>query len=166
MKICIISDTHDNLPSLRKVVRWCQHSKVDLIIHCGDVSRPDTIKDVLGEFDGDMVISLGNGDYKFGWEDQMKTDLFKGKVFTEYGEVEVDSRLIAFTHYPDIARTLLHSGRYDVIFHGHTHKPDMKDHDDVKIVCPGNIAGLRFRASFAFWDTQKGVFELKTVDEI
>ncbi len=166
MKICIISDTHDNLPNLRKVVRWCERSKVELIIHCGDVARPDTVKSVLGEFSGDFLISLGNGDEGFGWERELLEEPFRGKVFVEYGEVEVKGSLFAFTHHPDMARKLMHSGRYEVVFHGHTHKPDMRGAGKEQIVCPGNLAGMRFRASFAFWDTETGIFELKAVDRI
>ncbi|HCL90984.1 MAG TPA: YfcE family phosphodiesterase, partial [Candidatus Atribacteria bacterium] len=42
MKIGIISDTHDNLPKIKKAVGIFNREKVELVLHAGDFVSPFT----------------------------------------------------------------------------------------------------------------------------
>ena len=65
MKIGIISDTHDNLPQIRKAVKVFNREKVDLVFHAGDFVSPFTALEfknlnsplygVFGNNDGDKL---------------------------------------------------------------------------------------------------------------
>ena len=50
MKIAIISDTHDNLANLKKAIDWIKKEKIKIVIHCGDIFKPETIKEILKRF--------------------------------------------------------------------------------------------------------------------
>ncbi|MEO0083560.1 MAG: YfcE family phosphodiesterase, partial [candidate division WOR-3 bacterium] len=41
--IGIISDTHDNLPNIKRAVKIFNQRKVSLVIHCGDFVAPFTL---------------------------------------------------------------------------------------------------------------------------
>lgn len=157
MKIVILSDTHDRTDNFRKALTWAQDNSVELVIHCGDVSRPSTLKECLSAFKGRFVMCLGNADVRTGWE---------GPVEAEYGELTVDGVDVAFTHFDDRAGRLAERGDYDIVFHGHTHKPWIRGVEGVQVVNPGNLAGFGYEPTFAFWDTEEGSFELKVLNEL
>ena len=46
--IAIVSDTHENIPLIRKAIDVIKSKNVDLIIHCGDVVSPSTLKEFEG----------------------------------------------------------------------------------------------------------------------
>ena len=43
MKIAIISDVHDNIPNLKKVLDYCASNKIEKIICCGDLASLETL---------------------------------------------------------------------------------------------------------------------------
>ena len=44
MLIAIISDIHDNIPNLKKVLDYCRENKVEKIICCGDLATLETTR--------------------------------------------------------------------------------------------------------------------------
>jgi putative phosphoesterase len=66
MLIGIISDTHDNMPQIKKAVDLLNESKVEHVIHAGDFTSPFTfsiLKDlkcgftgIFGNNDGDKLL--------------------------------------------------------------------------------------------------------------
>ena len=43
MKIAIISDVHDNIPNLKKILNYCIENKIEKIICCGDLASLETL---------------------------------------------------------------------------------------------------------------------------
>ena len=64
--IAIVSDTHENIPLIRKAIDVIKSKNVDLIIHCGDVVSPSTLKEfegfpfkfVLGKLKGLLFLQI------------------------------------------------------------------------------------------------------------
>ena len=166
MKIAIISDTHDNIATLEKAVEWMNENDIKQIIHCGDLCSPDTLKEVLApNFKGKIHMVFGNAD------DTDSTILiseeFKHvKHYGDVGESEIDGKKIAFIHYPNEAKELARSGKYDFVFYGHTHKPWEEMIGKTKLLNPGTLAGLFYKATFAVWDTSNDNFELKLLEKL
>ena len=162
MKIAIISDTHDNIPRLQQAIALIKKEKIKLIIHCGDIFTPETIKQGIKDYQGKIHLIFSPDDAAFSKipEDSFK-DIFNAKVWEEFGEIEVSGKKIAFCHFPEIADELAALQKYDLIFFGHTHQPWEKKIGKTRLVNPGNIAGLFFRASFAIYDTESDKLELK-----
>ncbi len=61
MKLGIIADTHDNLPSIRRALECFSARGVEAIIHAGDVVAPFAAK-ALAEFPGPVHAVYGNCD--------------------------------------------------------------------------------------------------------
>ena len=83
------------------------------------------------------------------------------------GELEIDGQIIAFCHFPDQAEKLAESGKYSLVFFGHTHKPDMRTlPNNCQIINPGTLAGLFNKATFAVYDTATKKLELKLLEQL
>jgi uncharacterized protein len=160
MKIAIIADTHDNLPCFKKAMDWIKSKKIKLLIHCGDVSKEEVLKEALSDFAGRIYLCRGNCDL----------DDFKGipklKVFDEFGEIKLVNKKIAFSHFPKTALDLANSGKYKVVFYGHDHKPWIKEIGKTKLANPGNLAGVYYKATFAVYDTKADKLELKILEKL
>ena len=95
------------------------------------------------------------------------------KVMGEEFLNEFNKKRIAFTHFPDVAKKLAQSGKFDLVFYGHTHRPwDEKviSRDGKNIEChminPGELAGQFYKPTFAVYDTTSGSLELKILEKI
>jgi len=162
MKIAIIADTHDNVASLKKAVNLIKKEEIKLIIHCGDIFLPDTLKEGLKSFQGKTYIIFSKADADFsGIPEKSFKNLPRSKVWEEFGKAKLGGKNIAFCHFPEIARDLAKSQKYDLVFYGHTHKPWEEKIGKARLVKPGNIAGLFYRATFAVYDTKTDKLELK-----
>jgi hypothetical protein len=73
------------------------------------------------------------------------------KVYSDYGSI----KKIAFTHFPEIARKLSETKKYDIVFYGHTHKPWEENIGKTRMVNPGNLAGIFYKATFAIYNDGK-----------
>jgi len=167
MKIAIISDTHDNTATLKKAIDWIKKEKIKTIIHCGDIFKPETLKEGLKDFEGKICLIFSKADADFSRipEDSFK-NLPKSKVFEESGQIKISGKKIAFCHFPEIGRDLAKTQKYDLVFYGHTHKPWEEKIGKTRLVNPGNIAGLFFRPSFAIYDTKTDKLELKILEKL
>lgn len=178
MKITIISDTHDNVANLKKAVTVIKAEKIKIIIHCGDIFKPETIKEGLKDFDGKIHLIFSPADASFsGIPEDSFQQLSSVKVFEEFGEITIDRKKIAFCHFPEIARQLAFSQKYNMVFYGHTHKPweEMIDtphqnkfgrRQETRLVNPGNLAGIFYKPTFAIYDTKTDKLELKILEKL
>jgi len=167
MKIAIISDSHDNLINFEKAVSWIKKEKIKTLIHCGDICAPATLKVALENFSGKVHLVFGNvdGDH-FRITRASYEDLPQLKVWGELGEIEIGDKKIVFTHFPEFARGLAATGKYNLVFYGHTHQPWEEKIGKTRLVNPGNLAGLFYKATFAVYDTKTGKLELKILENL
>ena len=167
MKIAIISDTHDNLANLKKAISFIKEEKIEIIIHCGDICAPGTLKEAFKDFPGKAHIVFGNVDGdRFTITKIAFEELPHVKIWGDLGEIEIDDKKIAFCHFPEFAKELASSQKYDLVFYGHTHKPWEEKINKTKLVNPGNLAGLFYKATFAIYDTKTDKLELKILEKL
>lgn len=166
MKIAIISDSHDNVPNMEKALAWMNDNKIEQIIHCGDLCAPGVLVNTFApQFSGQIHMVFGNV------EDR---ELLPKKVadfdhvthYGDIGEVEIDGKKIAFVHFPDEGKKLADSGKYNLVFYGHSHKAWEETIGETKLVNPGTLAGLFAKATFAVYDTSTDVLELKILEQL
>ncbi|MFA6146128.1 MAG: metallophosphoesterase family protein [Patescibacteria group bacterium] len=169
MKIAIISDSHDNVPNLEKALAIIKNQGVGLIIHCGDLCAPSMLSKVIApDFQGEIHIVHGNvGDPDLLEEIAKKFP--NVTVHGKIGEIEVvsiglNNKKIAFTHFPEEGKKLAESKKYDFVFYGHTHKPWEEKIDKCRLVNPGTLAGMFYKATFAIYDTETDELELKILE--
>ncbi len=87
-------------------------------------------------------------------------------VFKNHGEIKIAGKSVAFVHYPNMAKKLAESGKYDFVFYGHTHKPWEEMIGQCKVLNPGNVANEVYPPTFAIWNTENDKFELVRVNEL
>lgn len=136
MKIGIISDTHDNVESIKKAAKVFSDKNVDLVIHCGDWCAPGTVKffkglkvySILGNVDG-AVLTLDKKLREMG-----------GKLFGDFAKLELEGKKIAVYHgsYPEILDSLIKSKKFDIVLHGHTHKKRKEIVNETLVINPGS----------------------------
>ena len=166
MKIAIISDVHNNEVNLKKALGVSKKEGAENLICCGDLASRETLDFMADNFSGEIFLAFGNmddehmGDFKY-------VDNYRNvNIFGNFGEAEFDKQKIAFVHYPEKARKLAKSGKYNFVFYGHTHKPWEEMVGECKILNPGCITGDRFQPTFAIWDTENNEFRLVLLNEI
>lgn len=166
MRLAIISDSHDNIPNMEKTLTWINQNNVELIIHCGDLAAPSMLTKVIApKFSGEVHFVHGNvGDPEF--LEKSARDFLNVKVHGVVGQIEVDGKKIAFTHFPEKALELAKKDEFDLVFYGHTHKPWEEKIGRTRLVNPGTLAGMFYRATFAVYDTKSDRLGLKILDQI
>jgi len=166
MQIAIISDVHNNEVNLEKVLDYCQKEKIKSLVCCGDLASKETLDFMKDSFAGEIYYTFGNADYTDLRELEGQKKYQSVFLFKNFGEVEIEGKKIAFVHFPDIAKKLAESGKYDFVFYGHTHKPWEENTKKCKMLNPGNVAGEIFLPTFAIWDTENDNFQLIRVHDL
>jgi len=162
MKIAILSDIHDNIWNLEKVLEKLKNEIVDAIIFCGDFCAPFTFKKladvglpiyaVFGNVDGAQaeITHEALKDYK---DVTLKKDLLT---------LELDKRRIAICHNDKFAESMAMTGKYNAVFYGHTHQLKVENINKTLLVNPGEVHGHTGRCSFGIYDTKKN--EIKIIE--
>jgi putative phosphoesterase len=158
MKVAIVSDTHGNMANFRKAVDWIKKENISVILHAGDIGSLESLKESLAGFEGEFFGVFGNMDkyYKISGV----------KIEEEILEREIDGKKIAITHKPEDAKKLAESGKYDLVFYGHTHKPWEERVGSCRMINPGELAGQFYKPSFAVFDTATNKLELKILEKL
>ena len=159
MKIGVLSDTHDNLSNTVAVLDAYRERGIGTIIHCGDLTSPDMVP----HFEGFRVIlTIGNMDHTTGAVrkrlEKMRADNFVGMVYKgKLGGVPIAA---THSHVDGKIMELVREGRYQWIFHGHTHEKRDEVVQGVRIVNPGALGGLgREARTFCVVDLNAGDVE-------
>lgn len=160
MKIAIVSDTHNNWVNFQKAINWIKEENIEVILHCGDICGQEIIDQVKNIFSGDIKFVKGNGDYDLNLPEKL--------------ELEYDGKKIAITHFPDLAKKMAQSAKFDLVFYGHTHRPwdekvlprDEKNTGACHMINPGELAGHFYKPAFAVYDTLTENLELKILETI
>jgi len=180
MKIAITSDVHNNEVNLKKVLTLCEKEKVEALICCGDLSSKEVLDFLNDNFSGKIYYTFGNADY-----DELR-DLWTGSskhrvsgsdekivyrntyLYKDFGEAIVEGKVVGFVHYPDMAKSLARTGKYDFVFYGHTHKPWETMLGKCQLLNPGTTAGEIYPPTFAIWDTKKkdNAFQLIRIHDL
>jgi putative phosphoesterase len=137
MKLGILSDSHDNLPALARIVERFNAEKVDLVLHAGDFVSPFTAIP-LGKLRAPLVGVFGNND-----GDRLYLTQRFEKIGTLYPGVhtfEVDGLRVVLMHEPRSIDVLAASGAYDLVVYGHTHDADVRPGRPA-VVNPGEAGG-------------------------
>jgi len=165
-KIAIISDIHNNETNLEKVLDYCAEQKIKTIICCGDLASKETLDFLNDNFQGAIHYTFGNMDNDHLRHFEFTNNYKQTALYKEHGVVEIDGKKIAFVHFPEVAKVLCETGKYDFVFHGHTHKPWEETLGKCKMLNPGNVAGDLYPPTFAVWDTTDNNFQLIKIHDL
>jgi len=167
MRFAIVSDTHDNVRNFKKIIDFLNKEGISTILHCGDICHEAIIKEAHEHFKGVIHYVRGNGDF---YLDQIpeKLELELGPDASEAGSAgsPVSGKKVFMSHYPDIARQAAESGKYDLVFYGHSHRPWEEKMGNCRLINPGEVAGHRYKPTFALYDTETDKLELKILEKL
>jgi putative phosphoesterase len=142
MLVGILSDTHDNMPVLRRAVDVLNGREVGHVIHAGDFTSPFTfraLKHLVCPFTG----VYGNND----GERVLLQKLSNARIFTQPYILDLAGRKIVIMHEHQVVDALADSGHFDLVVYGHTHEPDIRKRGNTLIVNPGELSGWLYGKS-------------------
>lgn len=148
MHIGVMSDSHDNLPKIKKAVTFFNENNVELVIHAGDIVSPFAAKELL-LLKAKSLIVYGNND---GERLGLSRTLGDSIHLAPY-QIKVAEKKILICHEPYALQALIDSHAYDGIIYGHTHEIDIREENGVVIINPGECGGwLTTRSTIAVWN--------------
>ncbi|HOU36051.1 MAG TPA: metallophosphoesterase [Candidatus Omnitrophota bacterium] len=134
MRIGILSDTHDNLPAIKRAVDFFNQQKVQFVFHAGDFIAPFAIP-YIDKLACDWRGVFGNND----GERQGLERASAGRIKEGILRVEIGNARIVMAH--DSAALDIRQEKADIFVCGHTHKPEIAAHGNCLIVNPGEACG-------------------------
>ncbi len=137
MLIGLISDTHDDMEQIRKVVELFNSRDVSEVIHAGDFVSPFTFE-ILGNLNAGFRGIFGNND----GDRLLLREKSRDRIYAQPYIAELYGMKIAVVHEPTSVEALASSGKFGLVLYGHTHTPDIRTVNNTLIVNPGKVARL------------------------
>lgn len=171
MKVCIVSDSHDNHTLLKNAVRHAKAWGALAILHCGDVVASKTLLS-LREFQLPIHVIHGNN---MGDPHTMNKVANQAQVDIQYygqdAALTLAERKIFLVHYPHYARALATTGDWDIVCCGHTHAAKISSVANIKggetlMINPGTVGGVDAPATFILADLASMTFTITPVPEL
>jgi uncharacterized protein len=136
--IGIMSDSHDHLKAIRAAVEVFNQSKVDLVVHAGDLIAPFTSRE-FEKLQAPLEAIFGNND---GERRGLRAAYEKLCALEDFKELEVDGRKIAVIHGTNQAMVdaLTESRKYELVIRGHTHQMEVEE-GETMVINPGETCG-------------------------
>lgn len=168
MKVCIVSDSHDNRDLLQAAVAEAVDAGAGAVLHCGDVVAPGTLE-VLRPFEVPVHVIHGNncGDlYMMGRIAAVPDN--RTHYYGQDAGITLAGRRIFLVHYPHYARAMATTGDWDLVCCGHDHKADIRTLDNLAgghtwLVNPGTVGGIKAPATWVMGDLETLSFTLHEV---
>ena len=138
MRIGVVSDTHNNLKNVARIVELFNTARVDRVVHTGDISQAKTL-DVFAQLTMPMVGVYGNNDLE---RDSLEAAVARhGFEFVEPPlRLAWHDRRIIVVHDPlEFDGPLSHTD--ELALHGHTHRHRHELDGATLFFNPGECAG-------------------------
>ena len=138
MRIGVVSDTHNNLKNVRRIVELFNAAAVDRVIHTGDITQAKTIE-VFAQLEVPMSGVFGNNDQERP-SLEAAIERFGFDFYEPPFEVVWDDREIIVVHDP--LEFNGHLAGQAIALHGHTHRYRCEQTSEQLIFNPGECAGI------------------------
>ena len=157
MKLAVLSDVHDNIWNLEKVLT--QLGDIDALLFLGDFCAPFSLKQIADAYAGPIHCVPGNNDGDMFLLMTIAAAAGNVTFYNPVGDLDFAGTKVAITHYPEIAEGLAATGKYQAVFSGHTHVFMEQQVGNTLWVNPGEIMGRFGEVSFVLYDTETGKSE-------
>lgn len=138
VKAGILSDSHDEKALAERGLSLFREEGVDVIVHLGDVCRPETIH-AFGASGIPMVGVFGNNDADRDGLQAASANAFHPGPHV----VEIGGRKVLMAHsFDELQEEIGEGGKYDLILFGHTHRPLTMRIGRALIINPGETCGF------------------------
>jgi putative phosphoesterase len=141
MRIGILSDSHGQRLNVSLALADLRERNITTILHCGDIDDTQTVSLFRGFT---MHFVFGNCDYDKAELRQAMAEI-GATLHESFGSLELKGVKIAFLHGDDarLMRDVEHSGHYDFLFYGHTHKAEEHRTGPTRVINPGALHRAR-----------------------
>lgn len=169
MLVGLIADTHDRLPMVDEAVRKLNEENVELVLHAGDYVAPFVIP-IFKKLRSKLIGVFGNNDGDHEFLKKRFSEHEGLEMRGNFAEMIVDGLKIALLHgnEEELLTALINAESFDVVVHGHTHKPEVYRKGKTLVVNPGEVCGyLTGKSTVALFDTNKReakIIELSSED--
>lgn len=170
MKVCILSDSHDNFPLLQTAIMHAKQRDAKAVLHCGDIVAPSTLNKIqpLG-----LPLHVIHGNNTGDLYTLTRLANAPNSLIHYYGQdadITLSGRRLFLVHYPHYARGMAVTGDYDIVCCGHTHQATLEHVKNLlgtqTIICnPGTVGGVSGKpATYILGDLETLSFEIYLVD--
>jgi len=161
MKIGVISDTHDRLPTFRRALTFFQRVPVEAVFHAGDFVAPFAAKLISpDELSVPLYCIYGNNDGEREGLKRMLPNVVDGPL-----KVKLADRTIVMHHFLDWMKPADYANA-DVVISGHTHEVVNETRDGKLFLNPGECCGwVNDRCTVALLDLETLKAEIVEVHE-
>ncbi len=141
MRIGVVSDTHNNLGNVTRIVELLNAARVERVVHTGDITQPKTLE-VLARLDAPLHGVYGNND------EGEREGLERAAAHYEIAladpplRLEWAERRLCVVHDPRDLDDLLTGGDDPCLaLHGHDHLFRLEQRASTTVFNPGECAG-------------------------
>ena len=137
MRIGVVSDTHNNLANVRRIVALFNEAEVCRVVHTGDITKAQTL-DLFADLRAPLYGVYGNNDVE---RETLEHSASTHGFTLEDSPLRLDwhGRRIVVVHDPRDLDAL--QDGFDLALHGHTHFHRCERADERLIFNPGECAG-------------------------
>ena len=139
VRIGVVSDTHNHLPNVARIVELLNQAQVDRVVHTGDITQAKTLE-VLARLDAPLFGVFGNNDA--GERAALEAAAARYSIAIAEPPLELfwAERRVLVVHDP---RDLASARRpeHAVALHGHTHRRTVEREGGRLVFNPGECAG-------------------------
>ena len=155
MMLGVMADTHDRLPLIDRAVSEFNERGIELVLHAGDFIAPFVVPR-FKPLKAKLIGVFGNNDAELELLKRKFAEI-SGEIRGRFGEMKIEGLKIAVLHgeEDELLESLINTGSYNVIVHGHTHKAEIYKKGGTLVVNPGETCGyLTGESTIAVLDTE------------
>lgn len=168
MKVCIVSDSHDNRHLLAAAVKDAQAKGAEAVLHCGDVVAPTTLR-ILLPLNIPIHVIHGNNTGDLYSMARLAHDAENALHY--HGQdagIELAGKRIFLVHFPHYARAMATTGDWDMVCCGHDHRAEIDRIEHVKggktfFINPGTVGGVGAQPTYILGDLENMIFSIEAV---
>lgn len=139
MRIGVLSDTHNNMRNIERIIEIFRQSDIQRIVHTGDITQAKVL-DALSVLPAEIHGVYGNND--LGEKERLSEAAERNAMSFHDGPLELDwaGRRIVVVHDPRDLEGVL-APHHDLALHGHTHLHRLEQVGPSVVFNPGECAG-------------------------
>jgi hypothetical protein len=138
VRIAVVSDTHNNLRNVARIVELVNAARVERVVHTGDITQAKTLE-VLARLEAPLLGVYGNNDERETIAPVAAS--YAMQLVEGHLSFEAAGRRVGVIHNPDhIDDALL--ARHDLVLHGHNHRLVLERRGQALLFNPGECAGF------------------------
>ncbi|MDM8559419.1 metallophosphoesterase family protein [Candidatus Parabeggiatoa sp. HSG14] len=168
MKICILSDSHDNALLLCAAVADAKQRGAQAVLHCGDIVASNVLQKLQPY---GLFIHAIHGNNTGDIHKLSKLSQTSNSLIRYYGQdagFTLGKREIFLVHYQHYAQGMALTGDYDLVCCGHTHYALIENLTNIKgtqtVLCnPGTVGDPGAPATYVLGDLETMTFDILPV---